>query len=151
KVLIVLDQPGRGKSDYISDGSSTVNPIPTKNPNNMLEPVRIWGNALAPNFGNGNGLPAVTSQAYNLVENTDWHYSADNSAALPGYKPYTYPHPLTLDPPSSVPSMPDSASSFGGNLHTKAKRWAKKQGKKEKKAKENSTNRIAERQKGPGE
>ena len=94
KVLVVLDQPGRGKGDYISGGSSVVNPTPRKNPNNMLEPVRIWGNTLAPKFGNGNGLPVVTSQAYNLVENVDWYYSIDNSAALPGYSPYVYPHPL---------------------------------------------------------
>jgi hypothetical protein len=95
KVLTVLDQPGRGKSDYISGNR----PAPATFPNNALEPVRIWGNTLVSGFGKGKAR-VVRSQAYNLVSGRDWYYSSDNSAALPGYIPYTYPHPLVSEQPT---------------------------------------------------
>jgi len=90
KVDIMLDQPGRGKGDYISGN----NPAPARWPHQASEPVRVWGNVLGPNFGNGNGKPVVYSQGYSVIQNRDWFYSSDNSAALPGYTPYVYPHPL---------------------------------------------------------
>ena len=90
RVLKVLDQPGYGKGDLIS-GSS---PAPVGWPHEASEPVHIWGNTLDPNFGNNNGRPVVYSQSYTVIQNQDWFYSTDNSAALPGYTPYVYPHPL---------------------------------------------------------
>jgi hypothetical protein len=101
KVLNVLDQPGRGKGDLIS-GS---NPQRAGWPHQASEPVRIWGNILGPNFGNRNGRPVVYSQGYNLIENQDWFYSTDNSAALAGYTPYVYPHPLVSGASSSAVSL----------------------------------------------
>lgn len=102
KINTVLDQPGRGKGDYMS-GS---NPAPIGWPHQASEPVHVWGNTLGPNFGNGNGRPAVYSQGYSVIQNQDWFYSSDNSAALPGYTPYVYPHPLVINqpPPSPTPS-----------------------------------------------
>ena len=98
KVETVLDQPGRGKGDLIS-GS---NPTPVAWPHQQQEPIRIWGNTLGPSFGNNNGKPMVYSQGYSVIENRDWFYSSDNSAALPGYTPYTYPHPLVNGESSST-------------------------------------------------
>ena len=100
EVTIVLDQPGRGKGDYISGGS----PAPIGWPHQASEPVHIWGNTLGPNFGNGNGRPVVYSQGYSVAQDQDWFYSADNSAALPGYTPYIYPHPLVTNPPPPSPT-----------------------------------------------
>jgi hypothetical protein len=101
KVETVLDQPGRGKGDLIS-GS---NPTPVAWPHQQQEPIRIWGNTLGPSFGNRNGKPVVYSQGYSVIENRDWFYSSDNSAALPGYTPYTYPHPLVSGESSAAGSV----------------------------------------------
>ena len=99
-VCRMLDQPGRGKGDYIS-GS---NPAPMAWPHQASEPVHVWGNTLGLNFGNGNGRPVVYSQGYSVVQNQDWFYSSDNSAALPGYTPYVYPHPLVTNGPMPSPT-----------------------------------------------
>ena len=101
KVETVLDQPGRGKGDLIS-GS---NPTPVQWPHQQQEPIRIWGNTLGPSFGNRNGKAVVYSQGYSVIENRDWFYSTDNSAALPGYTPYIYPHPLVSGGSSSTESL----------------------------------------------
>jgi hypothetical protein len=101
KVDSVLDQPGRGKGDLIS-GSS---PTPVQWPHQQQEPIRIWGNTLGPSFGNRNGKAVVYSQGYSVIENRDWFYSTDNSAALPGYTPYIYPHPLVSGGSSSAESL----------------------------------------------
>jgi hypothetical protein len=94
RVIKILDGPGQGKGNYISGGSSTVNPTPATFPNNSSSPIRVWGNTLQAGFGNGNGLPVVYDQAGLAIQNTDCLYSTDATAALPGYTPYTYPHPL---------------------------------------------------------
>jgi len=84
KVLIVLDQPGRGKGDLLRGP----NPSPTW-PHQALEPCYSWNNKLNGsnlNFGN---IPGNN----NLKENVDYH----NNTPMPGYTPYTYPHPLTME------------------------------------------------------
>lgn len=91
QVIDVLDQPGVGKGDLIS-GSQ---PVPFAWPHQQSEPVRIWANTLGPNFGRNNGRAVVYSQSATVIKNQDWFYSTDDSAALPGYVPFTYPHPLT--------------------------------------------------------
>jgi hypothetical protein len=83
KVLIVLDQPGRGRSDYVG---------PTDNPrvawpHQTLEPCYSWNNTL-----NGSPVNFPNDGAHDcLRENIDFY----NNTPMPGYKPYTYPHPLT--------------------------------------------------------
>jgi hypothetical protein len=83
KVLIVLDQPGRGRSDYVG---------PTDNPrvawpHQALEPCYSWNNTL-----NGSPVNFPNDGAHDcLRENIDFY----NNTPMPGYKPYTYPHPLT--------------------------------------------------------
>jgi hypothetical protein len=83
KVLVVLDQPGRGRSDYIGP---TDNPRPAW-PHQALEPCYSWGNTL-----NGSPVNFVNDGHHDcLRENVDFY----NNTPMPGYKPYTYPHPLT--------------------------------------------------------
>lgn len=93
KVLIALDQCGRGAGDLLAGQT----PINTRTggiawPRQALEPVYGWNNAV-------NGLPVkVSSVAPTIKENRDYY-----NGPKPDYKPYTYPHPLvraTPPPPS---------------------------------------------------
>jgi hypothetical protein len=98
RVEVVLDSPGRGKGDMININSPAW-------PNEVLEPVRIWGNTLGPNFGRNNGKPIVPSPPQ-LVSGRDWYYSPDDAAKLTGYTPYQYPHPLVGGVPTSPTPVP---------------------------------------------
>ena len=85
KVLVSLDQPGRGKGDLIA-GSTPVNMTMggMSWPRQALEPVYCWNNTV-------NGSPVEVASNYpTLAENRDFY-----NAPMPNYKPYTYPHPLT--------------------------------------------------------
>jgi hypothetical protein len=81
KVLQALDQPGAGASDPISGA----NPTPT-----WLHQVRegcySWNNIYTPNGHHINWRPASPG----LLEHRDYF----SNTPLPGYTPYTYPHPL---------------------------------------------------------
>lgn len=84
KVLVALDQPGRGKGDLLSGNP----PGGARWPHQALEPIYAWNNIL-------NGVPnsgVIKSPCPTLQEGRDYY----PNTALPGYKPYTYPHPLTL-------------------------------------------------------
>ena len=84
KVLIVLDQPGRGKGDLIR-GTPT-NAVAAW-PHQELEPCYSWNNTL--NGDNVDFAPATTKSL--LREGVDYY----NNTPMPGYKPFPYPHPLT--------------------------------------------------------
>lgn len=105
RVEVVLDGPGRGKGNMINIDSPAW-------PNEAIEPVRIWGNVLGSTFGNNNGKPIIPAPP-TLSSGVDWYYSADNSAALPGYTPYRYPHPLVsggTPAPTPAPSPTPNVS-----------------------------------------
>ncbi len=76
-----LDQVGRGRASGSS--LSTVQPQESY-------PARFWSNVL-----NNVQSPLWHNNPSYTVEGRDFFYSADASAKLPGYTPYTYPHPLT--------------------------------------------------------
>jgi hypothetical protein len=87
-VIACLDQRGRGKGDLISGdeqpwGSGVV---PQAWPNQAIEPTYGWNNTL-------NGMPTrlITQDEFRMKEGRDFFNSP-----MPGYAPYTYPHPLTL-------------------------------------------------------
>jgi hypothetical protein len=98
RVLIVLDQPGRGRGDLIVG-----NPPGTTNlagtawpawPHQALEPCYSWNNTL-----NGSNLDFTNDDSQNILrENVDYY----NDTPMPGYTPYVYPHPLV----SGVPAGP---------------------------------------------
>jgi hypothetical protein len=88
KVLIVLDQPGRGQGDLIVAGN------PPAWPHQALEPLYSWNNTLNGKNLNWTSNPVTTI----LKENVDFY----NNKSMPGYTPYTYPHPLV----SGVPAAP---------------------------------------------
>jgi hypothetical protein len=102
--LVLLDQPGRGKGDPIS-GSVPINKTTGKPtwPNNALEPLYSWNNKYIPTGASVN--IAVQGNTTNLSKQGRDYY--DNTP-MPGYKPYTYPHPLVsgLAPPSNLRIAP---------------------------------------------
>jgi hypothetical protein len=101
KVLILLDQPGRGQCDPIT-GTSPINKVTGTAtwPHQSLEPCYSWNNGSV-------GLHASSNPALN--ENRDYY----NNTPMPGYTPYTYPHPLVsgstvtaLAPPTNLTVVP---------------------------------------------
>jgi len=97
KVLITIDQVGRGKGDYLS-GSS---PTPTGWPHEALEPVYIWGNT----FNGGSINRFCYAQSDVIQANRDYIFDTPK----PGYTPYTYPHPLVgeaVDAPQNLRVSP---------------------------------------------
>jgi hypothetical protein len=112
KVLVVLDQPGRGKGDLLTNYP---NPKPSW-PNQALEPCYSWNNTLnGANLGfihNDNTVDILKTNVdfFNLgvgIGSAPSAVSSKYGAALNGVPytgPYTYPHPLTsgLEPPTNL-------------------------------------------------
>jgi hypothetical protein len=91
KMDYILDQPGRGQCTVLLSGAV---PSPHAHPESALEPVRVWNNSGGTPTQSGVGI-----QAGIQVLDTDYYYSTDSTAALPGYSAYTYPHPLRTSGP----------------------------------------------------
>ena len=83
KVLRVLDQPGRGGGDLLTGNP----PTPEGWPHQELEPCYSWNNVYTPTGAHINFVPGV---APTLQEGRDYF----QDTPMPGYTPYTYPHPL---------------------------------------------------------
>jgi hypothetical protein len=103
KVLICLDQPGRGAGDSVT-GSTPINSTTgtVAWPHQALEPQYSWNNIHSPGGEHINFSPSSTSTA-TLLQGRDYY----NDTAMSGYTPYTYPHPLVG---GGLPQPP-------GNLH----------------------------------
>src|SRR5205807_1544042 len=98
KVLVILDQPGRGKGDLIIGnpaGSTTLSGTGWPAwPHQSIEPCYSWNNAL-----NGSNINFANNSGENVLqENVDFY----NDTPMPGYASYTYPHPLV----SGMPTAP---------------------------------------------
>jgi hypothetical protein len=92
RVLVALDQPGRGQGDLLSGAP----PVPVAWPNQVSEPIYSWGNTL-------NGAPVGIGSSYPTIqENRDFF----NNTVKPGYVPYRYPHPLVSMNAGSPPPPP---------------------------------------------
>jgi hypothetical protein len=87
KVMAALDMPGMGMSGELARALGSSQPQPPW-PNQQIEPIYSWGNTL-------NGADAgIFSRNAIMVEGI--HYM--NDTPKPGYFPFAYPHPLTLQP-----------------------------------------------------
>jgi hypothetical protein len=98
KVLVALDQPGRGKGALIPPVD---NPLASGVmwPNQALDPVYSWNNKRA----SDNSDVLIHSAEATMQEGRDFY----NNTAKPGYTPYTYPHPLVGPaPPSNLTIVP---------------------------------------------
>jgi hypothetical protein len=86
KLLIALEQPGRGKGDLVRGDT----------PINSTTGTAAWTHeALEPIYSWNNNRP-ISSEEPTIQENRDFY----NNTAMPGYTPYTYPHPLVHGPDS---------------------------------------------------
>ena len=131
KVIQVLDQPGLGAQ------AGTMNRNKPRWMQQATEPCYSWNNVDANNnqvdFKQGTGGSPVT-------EGRDYF----NRTAMPGYTPYTYPHPLTT---SLSPPQPRAGVKVGSRHHfyKKEKDEAKKaRRKKWGHAKENLANEMTQ-------
>jgi len=108
KVLIALDQPGRGKGDMIAGYPPLNNVTGTVAwPHQALEPVMSWNNTID---GVSSGVASYGEPT--LQENVDFYNRAPQSGdyCFP-YTPYIYPHPLTSNTPR--PSSPSNLRVVG--------------------------------------
>jgi hypothetical protein len=103
KLLVSVDQPGRGKRDLIRNSRGL-----TGSPrwsNQVSEPVYAWNN----NYVDKNKVSSplfVHSIGPTIQENRDFY----NNTPMPGYQPYTYPHPLVKGAPAPAVSTTESRS-----------------------------------------
>jgi hypothetical protein len=140
KVLISMDQPCRGAGDLIrGDFDHPVN-ARTGTPSwvhQALEPAYSWNNVYTPTGAPVNVELASGAWAV-LQEGRDFY----NNTPMPGYTPYTYPHPLVSgQPPPTARATQGSQRYVNKTVERKAKKvktwkWGR--------AKENSTNETAE-------
>jgi hypothetical protein len=86
KVIHSLDQPGLGKGDLLKGLPG----LPAKWPNQVSEPCYSWNNTQSGQARN------LFSTEPSIEEDRDFF----NGVPKPGYKPYTYPHPLISGTPS---------------------------------------------------
>jgi hypothetical protein len=103
RALIALDQPGRGQGDLITGDTplnSTTGTVAW--PHQALEPCYAWNNIALPGNQHINFGPSPTSER-TLISGRDYY----NDTQLPGYTPYTYPHPLTVSAGSGLAAPQD--------------------------------------------
>jgi hypothetical protein len=135
KVLISMDQPCRGGGDLLATNppiNSTTNSASWVH--QALEPCYSWNDIYTPNNTHVNISPAAAGFAV-LKEGRDFF----NNTPMPGYKPYTYPHPLTISLPPAQPSSGSHHSLHKSSEKTKKRLKTWKWGK----AKENSASKTA--------
>jgi hypothetical protein len=132
KVLRVLDQPGLGAGNAINRASPAW-------PNQVTEPCYSWNNINHNDSSHFNFTPS-RGGGFTIVAGRDYF----NDTPMPGYTPYTYPHPLTT---SLSPPQPSAGVKLGSRHHfyKKEKNEAKKaRRKKWGHAKENLANEMAQ-------
>jgi hypothetical protein len=120
KVLRILDQPGTGRGDRIN-GNPPVNTVSGTAtwPRPDTEPCYSWNNIHSPggehvNFDTGLG-------AYTIVQGRDYFIDTP----MPGYTPYTYPHPLVSGVPPPASATRDSQRNLNKNKERKVKKIKK--------------------------
>jgi hypothetical protein len=139
KVIQAFDAPGRGQGSLLPNIAS---PTPIRRGQDQVtEPNYIWNNSpQSPTFQPSTGTIRAGEHFF-------------NNTKMPGYTPYTYPHPLvtgnprTSQPPSSPTATRTSLRKPWGGKQKETKR-ARKAGRK---AKENPTNEMAEGQENLGD
>lgn len=110
KIISSLDQPGRGKGDLLS----SLNPINTTTgtvawPHQALEPIYGWNNTYK-----GKYQDILWGLQSSIQVNRDF-YNNPKDTPMPGYTPYTYPHPL-VSGASPSPTPPPLKVSAPKNL-----------------------------------
>ena len=113
KLLVALDQPGRGEGDLVTgDMPRNATTRTAAWPHQALEPIYSWNNTI-----NGSNVN-IQSVFPTIQENRDYY----NQTTMPGYTTFTYPHPLVTGQPLPAPN---AAQSSGQHLQKKRKKWGK--------------------------
>jgi hypothetical protein len=86
-----IDQPGAGTAAGVG-----INHTQPQGSN----PIHIWNNTLV-----NTGALINNVNPSHIKENIDYFRSGDDSAAPPGYRPFTYPHPFVV-PDTTTPKAP---------------------------------------------
>ena len=84
RVLRVMDQPGLGAGDHINRASPAW-------PHQANEPMYSWNNT---NANDGSKFGFTIAGPTNVIRAGRDYF---NNTPMPGYVPYTYPHPLVTD------------------------------------------------------
>jgi len=139
KVLVSLDQAGRGRGDLITGNRPINSETGTVTwPHQELEPCYSWNNIHSPSGKHINFIPSASSAAI-LLAGRDFY----DDTPMPGYTPYTYPHPLVTGQPLPTASATHDSQRYlnksGERKAKKVKTW------KWGRAKESSANKTAER------
>lgn len=89
-----FDQIGRGEGDLMAEWDA-INTVTGRKswPRQKLEPLYVWGNDHRPVKWNTGLLVSVDSPTV-IKENREYYIGR----CMPGYSPYTYPHPLRYEP-----------------------------------------------------
>jgi hypothetical protein len=141
KVLISMDQPCRGAGNLIRGDFDHPVSATTGTPswvNQALEPAYSWNNVYTPTGARVN--IELASGAWTVLrEGRDFY----NNTPMPGYTPYTYPHPLVT---GQAPPTASATQGYQRHVNKSSERTDKKvKTWKWGKAKENSANKTAER------
>jgi hypothetical protein len=134
KVIHEMDQPGRAAGGLVT-GNPPVRPAGWND--QVTEPCYQWNNGALLHFTPGPGI-----RPGDYFDNTP----------MPGYTPYTYPHPLTKGLPPPEQMTRNAKGNSQHNLRETRRPWGGKEldRKKAKKKKESPTNERAEGQDNPG-
>jgi hypothetical protein len=133
KVEQTIDQPGIGAGPLLRG-----NPPPRpQNWDQSVEPCYMWGNT-----NDGQPFNSFTSLYSNIKAGVNYF----NNTPMPGYTPYTYPHPLTKGLPLQELMTRNVTGNSQHNTVKKRRPWGGKKldGKKAKKAKARPTNEMAD-------
>jgi hypothetical protein len=118
KVLTPMDNVGNGPGDYLGGG---FNPAP-RSLNQTSEPYYLWSNT------NNGILQGGYSSTWDVVAGVN--FINNGTTAKSGYKPYTYPHPLTRSLPPSATVVRDLSRKHWGAKQKKPKEVKKNPEKK---------------------
>src|SRR4029077_10784074 len=104
RVLRAIDQPGLGAGDLLSGANPTPRWL-----NQVREGCYSWNNIYTPDGSHINFAQRINAgMGPGLVQGLDYF----NNTPLPGYTPYTYPHPLVTGVPRAV------VTDFNGDGHS---------------------------------
>src|SRR5215475_1229940 len=95
-VIQAIDQPRLGRGDLLTGDTPTPRWL-----NQRIEGCYSWNNRYLPDNSHIN-FTVHQSTIHLLQEGRDYF----NDTPLPGYTPYTYPHPLVIGSPTPRPSSP---------------------------------------------
>jgi hypothetical protein len=123
RMLILLDQPGRGQCDLITGHATgrvyqnVVDAVTGKPgwPNQALEPCYSWNDIYTPTGAHITIHAGIGNKGI-LQPERDFY----NDTPMPGYKPYVYPHPLVSK--GAMPPSEPQKSRASNNSGRKAPR-----------------------------